>query len=400
MNMEICKIAKLCGGCQLQGKTYEEQLQYKQQYLQKLWPSLKTPKVFGMENPLYYRHKVYAALGYNRNKEIISGIFQANSHKIVKKEHCDIEELELQQIVLTIQKMMKKYRMEPYDEDRERGFLRYIYLRKSYYTQQVMVVLVVSSFVFPAKKAFIEELLEKHPSIATIVLNLNKRHTSIVLSDNEKVIYGSGKIQDTLCKTHFQLSSRSFYQVNPVQTELLYQKAIEMANVKGDERVLDTYCGIGTIGLIVSKQVKEVVGVEVNKQAIQDAIYNAKLNHRKNIHFHAVDASEYMKHAAIAKENFDVVFMDPPRSGSTHEFLSSLVKMKPKKVVYISCGPDTQKRDVQYLIKNGYKIQKFVGVDMFPYTNHVESIVCLSREKADDYVRISVHTKDLQSKAN
>ena len=145
MNMEICKIAKLCGGCQLQGKTYEEQLQHKQQYLQKLWPSLKTPKVFGMENPLYYRHKVYAALGYDRKKEIISGIFQANSHKIVKKEHCDIEELELQQIVLTIQKMMKKYRMEPYDEDRERGFLRYIYLRKSYYTQQVMVVLVVRS---------------------------------------------------------------------------------------------------------------------------------------------------------------------------------------------------------------------------------------------------------------
>ena len=379
MNMEICKIAKLCGGCQLQGKTYEEQLQYKQQYLQKLWPSLKPPKVFGMENPLYYRHKVYAALGYDRKKEIISGIFQANSHKIVKKEHCDIEELELQQIVLTIQKMMKKYRMEPYDEDRERGFLRYIYLRKSYYTQQVMVVLVVSSFVFPAKKAFIDELVEKHPSIATIVLNLNKRHTSIVLSDNEKVIYGSGKIQDTLCKTHFQLSSRSFYQVNPVQTELLYQKAIEMANLKGDERVLDTYCGIGTIGLIVSKQVKEVVGVEVNKQAIQDAIYNAKLNHRKNIRFHAVDASEYMKHAAIAKENFDVVFMDPPRSGSTPEFLSSLVKMKPKKVVYISCGPDTQKRDVQYLIKNGYKIQKFVGVDMFPYTNHVESIMTLVR---------------------
>ena len=382
MNMEICKIAKLCGGCQLQGKTYEEQLQYKQQYLQKLWPNLRAPKVFGMENPKYYRHKVYAALGYNRNKEIISGIFQANSHKIVKKEHCDIEELELQQIVLTIQKMMKKYRMEPYDEDRERGFLRYIYLRKSYYTQQVMVVLVVSSFVFPAKKAFIEELLEKHPSIATIVLNLNKRHTSIVLSDNEKVIYGSGKIQDTLCKTHFQLSSRSFYQVNPVQTELLYQKAIEMANLKGDERVLDTYCGIGTIGLIVSKQVKEVVGVEVNKQAIQDAIYNAKLNHRKNIHFHAVDASEYMKHAAIAKENFDVVFMDPPRSGSTPEFLSSLVKMKPKKVVYISCGPDTQKRDVQYLIKNGYKIQKFVGVDMFPYTNHVESIMVLTNSKS------------------
>ena len=377
--MEVCKIAKLCGGCQLQGKTYEEQLLIKQEYLHKLWPKEKLPKVFGMENPKYYRHKVYAALGYNRNKDIISGIFQANSHKIVKKDSCDIEEQELQEIVLTIQKMMKKYRMEPYDEDREKGFLRYIYLRKSYYTKQVMVVLVVSSFIFPAKKAFIDELLEKHPSIATIVLNLNKRHTSIVLSDNEKVIYGSGKIQDTLCGTHFQLSSRSFYQVNPVQTEVLYQKAIEMANLKGDERVLDTYCGIGTIGLIVSKKVKEVVGVEVNKQAIQDAIYNAKLNHRKNIRFYAVDASTYMMEASQAKESFDVVFMDPPRTGSTMQFLSSLVKMKPKKIVYISCGPDTQKRDVQYLLKNGYQMKKLVGVDMFPYTNHVETIVLLTK---------------------
>lgn len=378
--MEMCKIAKLCGGCQLQGQSYEQQLKQKQDYLQRLWPKQRLLPLLGMDDPYHYRHKVHAAFGTNRSKQIISGIFQAKSHRIIERDHCDIEEEELQQITQTITKMMKKYRMLPYDEDRQTGFLRYVYLRKGYVSQEVMVVLVVSSFVFPGKNAFIDELLEKHPSISTIVLNLNRRHTSIVLGDQEKVIYGSGNIQDTLCGCHFQISSRSFYQVNPKQTEVLYTRAIELAELTGKETVLDTYCGIGTIGLIASKQAKEVVGVEVNEEAIKDAIRNAKINHRKNIQFIAQDASQYMQEAARHKATFDVVFMDPPRTGSNVEFLSSLVKMAPKKVVYISCGPDTQVRDVKYLLNHGYVIKKIQGVDMFPFTKHVESIVLLQKK--------------------
>ncbi|MDD6468243.1 MAG: 23S rRNA (uracil(1939)-C(5))-methyltransferase RlmD [Erysipelotrichaceae bacterium] len=378
--MEKCKIAKLCGGCQLQGQSYEQQVKDKQEYLQKLWPNQRLQPFLAMEDPYHYRHKVYAAFAMDKKKQTYSGIFQANSHKVIAKDCCDIEEMQLQQIVQTITKMMKKYRMMPYDEDKETGFLRYVYLRKGYVSQEVMVVLVVSSFVFPAKNAFIDELLEKHPCISTIVLNLNRRHTSIVLGEKEKVIYGSGHIQDTLCGCHFQISSRSFYQVNPRQTEVLYQKAIEMANLTGKETVLDTYCGIGTIGLIASKQAKEVIGVELNQEAIKDAIRNAKINHRKNIRFIAKDASVYMQEAAEHQVTFDVVFMDPPRTGSTVEFLSSLVKMAPKRVVYISCGPDTQVRDVKYLLKHGYVIQKIQGVDMFPFTRHVECVAVLSLE--------------------
>ena len=250
-----------------------------------------------------------------------------------------------------------------------------------------MVTLVVKDFVFKSKKAFVSALTEAHPSIETIVLNENRRHTSIVLGQNEQVIYGNGHIQDTLCKTHFQLSSRSFYQVNPVQTEKLYETAIHFANLTEQDTVLDAYCGIGTIGLIASRQCKSVVGVELNRQAIQDAVYNAKLNHRKNITFVNADAGEYMIEAAGSKKTFDVVFMDPPRTGSDEHFLSCLVKLQPKKIVYISCGPDTQKRDVAYLLKHGYRIRKIQPCDMFPFTDHVETVVLLSRMNEPGYIK-------------
>jgi 23S rRNA (uracil1939-C5)-methyltransferase len=234
--------------------------------------------------------------------------------------------------------------------------------------------------VFPGKNNFVDALLKKHPEITTIVMNVNNRKTSVVLGDVEKVLYGKGYIEDTLCGCIFQISPKSFYQINPIQTEILYSKAIEMARLKRDEAVLDAYCGIGTISLIVSSRVKSVIGVELNKDAVKDAIRNAKRNNITNAYFYNDDAGEFMVKLAEEKKKMDVVFMDPPRSGSDAKFLSSILRLAPKQVIYISCNPVTQERDLSHLTKNGYKVTEIQPVDMFPQTFHVECIVRLEKK--------------------
>ena len=224
-------------------------------------------------------------------------------------------------------------------------------------------------------------LRKLHPEITTVVLNVNDRKTSMVLGERNLVLYGKGYIEDQLCGYTFRISPSSFYQVNPVQTEILYQKAIEMAQLTGKERVIDAYCGIGAIGIIASKHVKEVISVELNKDAVKDAITNSKINGIKNVRFYQGDAGKFMVNMAERKESVDVVFMDPPRAGSDEAFLSSIVRLKPKKVVYISCNPETLARDLKYMEKNGYKAVKAVPVDMFSWTGHVETVCLLSRNK-------------------
>ena len=255
-----------------------------------------------------------------------------------------------------------------------------------------MVVLVTSTPVFPAKKRFTEALLKLHPEITTILMNLNDRYTSMVLGEQEKVLYGPGKIQDILCGCRFQISAKSFYQINPAQTEALYLKAMEYAGLTGSETVIDAYCGIGTIGLVAAKRgAKKVVGVELNRDAVKDAIENAKLNKLSNAWFCAGDAGEFMLEMSLEKEPADVVFMDPPRAGSDRTFLSSLIALSPQKVVYISCNPETQQRDLRYLTSKGpYRVTRIQPVDMFPHTNHVETVVLLSHKKADSYIHIDV----------
>ncbi len=210
-------------------------------------------------------------------------------------------------------------------------------------------------------------------------MNINKRRTSVVLGNEETVLYGKGYIEDILCGVKFQISAKSFYQVNPIQTEILYNKGIEMAKLKGNETVIDAYCGIGTISLIVSDKVKKVIGVELNKDAVKDAIKNAKNNHIKNTYFYNDDAGDFMVKLANENKKMDLVIMDPPRSGSDEKFLSSLIKLSPKKVIYVSCNPVTLKRDLKYLTKNGYKVKEIQPVDMFPQTAHVECVALLQR---------------------
>ena len=242
-----------------------------------------------------------------------------------------------------------------------------------------MVVLVAASPIFPTQKPFVKKLLELHPEITTVILNVNDRFTPVVLGEREKVLYGSGTIEDTLCGHRFRISPRSFYQVNPVQTEVLYGKAMEFAALTGTETVLDAYCGVGTIGITASVGAKQVIGVELNRDAVKDAIANARLNGLKNCWFTAGDAGEYMQGMAREGIRPDVVFLDPPRAGSSEAFLRALLKTAPARVVYVSCDPETLARDLDVLTAGGYRVQRIQPVDMFPFTEHVESVVKLTR---------------------
>ena len=376
----ICPVSRKCGGCQLMNMTYEEQLAFKQAKVIKLLGSFhRVNKIIGMNNPFHYRNKVQAAFGRTRNGEIISGVYQSSTHNIVKTDSCLIEDDKADEIILTIRKLVKSFKLTVFDERNQRGFLRHVLVKHGFSTGEIMVVLVTGTSNFLSKNNFISELLRLHPEITTIIQNVNNKYTSMVLGDKETVLYGKGYIEDILCGCTFRISPKSFYQINPIQTEILYNKAIDFAELSGRERVIDAYCGIGTIGIVASKKAGEVIGCEVNPDAIRDAKVNAKINDIKNIQFICADAGEFMLSLKEQGERCDVLFMDPPRAGSDKKFLSSAVALMPEKIVYISCNPETQQRDLTYLTRNGYKVKKIQPVDMFPYTNHVECVVRLSR---------------------
>jgi 23S rRNA (uracil1939-C5)-methyltransferase len=243
-----------------------------------------------------------------------------------------------------------------------------------------MVVLVTAFMDFPKESQFVNALLSRHPEITTVVQNVNNKFTSLILGEESRVLYGNGYIEENLCGFRFRISPKAFYQINPIQTEFLYNKALEYADFKGTERIIDAYCGTGTIGLIASKNVKSVLGVEINKDAVKDAKENAKLNGIENIKFFTADAGKFMVDLANNNEKIDTVIMDPARAGSDIPFLSSLVKLSPEKVVYVSCNPETLARDLMYLSKNGYKVRKIQPVDMFPHTDHVECVCLIERK--------------------
>lgn len=375
-----CALYKKCGGCQLQNMTYPEQLSFKQvKAIRSLGSFGHVEEIIGMDKPVHYRNKVQAAFGY-RNGRIISGVYQSSSHNIVPVDECMLEDKLADSIIVSIRKMLPKYKLTSYNEDTGRGFLRHVLVKRSFTTGQTMVVLVSGTPLFPKKDEFVKELLTLHKEITTVIHNINGAKTSLVLGERETVLYGDGYIEDKLCGKTFRISAKSFYQINPVQTQVLYSKAIEFAELTGKERVLDAYCGTGTIGIVASDKAKEVTGVELNAQAVRDAKVNAKLNNVENIRFFTADAGKFMVEAAKAEETFDTVFMDPPRAGSDLNFLKSLVTLAPKKIVYVSCNVETQERDLRFLCKNGYRVKKIQPVDMFPHTAHVESVVMLAKK--------------------
>ena len=318
------------------------------------------------------------------------------THRVVPVRHCLIEDRRADRIIQTIVAMLPAYKLRIYNEYTHRGFLRHILIRTGHVTGQIMVVLVATSLEFPGKKAFVQELIQRHPEITTVVLNCNQRETSMVLGTKEITLYGEGYMEDELCGKRFRISPQSFYQVNAKQCELLYRTAIDAAQLTGAETLLDAYCGTGTIGLCASDGCKQLIGVELNADAIRDAKENACRNGVENARFLCDDAGRFMQKLAKEGNAPDVVMMDPPRAGSDQKFLQSLLMLKPKRVVYVSCNPETLARDLRVLVDGGYRAEWATPVDMFPGTEHVETVVLLSKGEIDSKkVRVEFSLEDM-----
>lgn len=401
--LALCPAAGVCGACAYLGMSYKEQLALKERYIAGLLKGICPVKgIIGMEDPYHYRNKVNAAFQYRRGRdakkgsEIVSGIYQEGTHRVVNIDSCLLEDQTADAIICTIRSLLKSFKIKVYDEDTGYGLLRHVMIRRGFTSGEVMVVLVASSPIFPSKNNFVNALRERHPEITTVVLNVNDRHTSMVLGNRNIVLYGKGFIEDTLCSTVFRISPNSFYQVNSVQTEKLYNKAVELAGLTGRELVIDAYCGIGTIGLIAAPRAKEVVGVELNSDAVKDAVVNAKRNRITNARFFQGDAGRFMTDLAAEGGKADIVFMDPPRQGSTPEFLEAVAALRPNKVIYISCNPETLARDLKVLQKKGYAAKEAWGVDMFGWCEDVETVVLLSKGEIDSKkVRVEFSLEDM-----
>lgn len=381
MEEKKCPYIKYCGACKYEHNDYNKQLEEKQKLVEGLIGKyVKVNNIVAMNFPFYYRNKVHYVLNKGKDGKAYAGLYKEGSHDVVGVKHCLIEDTRAQRIVKTVVELIDSFKYSVYFEDKGEGLFRHVLIRTSYKKHEVMVTLVLTDSKLPNKNDFIKELTTRHPEIKTVVLNVNDRDTSYILGDKELVLYGPGYIEDILCKKTFRISSKSFYQVNPNQTVKLYEKAIEYAGLTGKEKVIDAYSGIGTIGIIASDKSKSVISVESNKEAVKDAIINAKINNIKNIYFNNLDASEFMEDSAKNGEICDVVFTDPPRQGSDERFIKAIKSLKPEKVVYISCNPYSLKRDLIEFKKIGYKLIEATPFDMFPWTEHVEALVLMTRE--------------------
>ncbi len=424
-----CPISKQCGGCEWLNVPYPIQLKRKQKYIEELFEplckdlSMHMYEIDGMENPTRCRNKIIVPFGSNKKGAVIYGLYAKNSHRIVQKDDCFVEDALAAPILKTIASLAKSFKIYPYNEKTGMGFLRYVLLRIGASTGEVLVCLVCAGKVLKSSKAFVRELRKRHPQISTVVLNTNSRNTNVVLGEQEHILYGKGWIEDEILGCKFRISAGSFFQVNPRQTQKLYSCALEMAGVLAEDSqgdgskassnkrksdssisldsisptkddspnsstltkndspisVLDAYCGTGTIGIIAAKCGAYVAGVESNSAAVKDAKSNARRNKIDSIKFELADASDFMSDCAKNSQTFDVVIMDPPRAGADEKFLKSLAQMAPSKIVYISCNPKTQVRDCSYLLKRGYRISKIQPMDMFPHTPHVETVVLMSK---------------------
>ena len=384
--MECRLKAKKCGGCPMLGLDYAEQLKQKEAAVRKLVGKYgPVAPIRGAENPCHYRNKVISTFAAGPGGKLVSGIYAAGTHKVLPVEGCLLQDEVLDTVMQAVRAAASTCRYQPYNEDKGTGLLRHCLLRRGVVSGQVMVVLVTAQPVLPGAKNFVRALLaeaeKRHVPVTTVVQNYNPRRTSVVLGEEEKVLYGKGFILDTLCGKTYALSPRSFYQINHDQTEALYGLAVEAARLTGKEVVLDAYCGIGTIGLTASGRAKQVVGVELNRDAVRDAIGNARHNDVKNARFFAADATQWITEAAAAGQRADVIFMDPPREGSTPQFIESVARMAPKRVVYVSCNPETMARDLALLTAKGYRAEGFTPVDLFPQTAHCEVVGALTRSQ-------------------
>ena len=377
-----CSHAKKCNGCQLLNLSYEEQLSHKQaRLISLLGKYCHVDEIIGMDEPYHYRNKVQAAF-CSKSGKVSSGVYQSATRRVVEVDSCLINDKTADEIVLTVRDLCPRFKIKPYDLRTGKGFLRHVLVRRAFNTGETMCVLVTAGGAFPSARSFVNELVRRHPEIKTVVHCVNNTETGLFLGNNATTLYGDGYITDKLCGLNFRISARSFYQVNPIQTEKLYTCAKEFAALTGKERLIDAYCGTGTIGLIMADGCASVLGVEVNKDAVADAKKNAEINGVKNAEFYAADAGAVMDELAAAGEHFDTVITDPPRAGCSYKFLKSVATLAPDKVVYVSCNPETLARDLGILRKLGYKAERIQPFDMFPHTEHCEVICSLRRLNA------------------
>ena len=386
-----CMVYQRCGSCQMLHMKYEEQILFKKEMVNRLFKNDKIPFTFKeiIDSSIKegYRNKMQVAYKAKDGK-VIYGFYEEDSHRIIPLDYCFVQSEKQNQIVKEIAKIMQELKITPYNEDKRVGVIRFALIREAFKTNEILVTIVTNGELFPARNEFVKRLRARCPFISTIIQNYNSRKTSIILGDQERVLYGSGYIVDELCDIKFKLSSKTFYQVNPKQAERLYNKVIEFGEFTKDDIVIDAYCGVGTIGMAVSRYVKEVIGVENNKTSVQCAKMNAHDNNIRNIQFVLDDATNYLVNLSKQKAQIDVLIMDPPRTGSTESFLEAIKKLNPKKVIYVSCDPHTLTRDLKVLLPN-YNVSNGCLVDMFVGTYHVETVVSLGKifEKPKDYVR-------------
>lgn len=380
--MELkCPHFSLCGGCSKLHISYEEEIKEKEEYIKKLFQSVgykKEIEIVKADTPYYYRNKVMMAFKLSKTKKVVSGIYEEHSHKIVPVDDCLIQSQVINKVLKSVNIALSKNKITPFVNG---GVVKHVLVRHAMKTNQVMVVIVTPTDMFPGRANFIKDLLKLEPNITTIVQNVQSRDTSIVLGTKERVLYGKGFIIDELCGLKFKLSPRSFFQINPPQTEKLYNIAMEFANLRSGNTVIDAYSGIGTIGMVASKTCGKVICVENNPDAVNDAKFNAKFNNITNVNFYCEDSTKFINELALNKIKVDCVILDPPRTGTTYNFISAIAKMGIKRVVYVSCGPETLARDLKIFKDFGYEIKNAKCVDMFSKTEHVECVCTLSLAK-------------------
>ena len=384
--MTSCPYSKKCGGCTYSDKTYAEQLEIKNTLVRKLLgqtakeSGIKLEPIVGAKEPLYYRNKVHSVFARTKKGQIIRGIYRRDSHEVISVSGCLLEDKKADAIIEEIKRLVPSFKYRIFDEDNGTGWLRHVLVRTGSCggKEEIMVILVTADVAFPGKNNFVKALRTAFPEITTIIQNINKKRTSMVLGDRDIVIYGKGFIEDDRLGLKFRISPGSFFQINSEQTKKLYGLALEFAQLTGKETVLDAYCGTGTIGMFMSRSAKKVTGVELNPDAVRDARDNAKRNGITNIDFICADATKYMQeHTDLS---FDVLCMDPPRSGSTPEFIKAAAGMNIGRVVYVSCNTETLARDLKLFAKQGYRLKKLVPVDMFPLTDNIECCALLERK--------------------
>ena len=399
----VCPSARQCGGCQLQAVSYEEQKVFKEKklrgHLERIggFHDLPMEPLIGMDEPYHYRNKAQFPVGRNKEGRIITGFYAGRTHAIIENRDCTLGIPQNKDVLDRVIAHMEKYNIAPYDEMTGRGLVRHIFVRYGFFTGEIMVCLIINGQELPHQKELIEKLCEM-PGMTSISLNINKKRNNVILGDKVKTIWGQEFITDKIGDISYEISPLSFFQVNPKQTWKLYSKALEYADLHGEETVWDLYCGIGTISLFLAQKARFVRGVEIVPAAIEDAKRNAKINNIENVEFFVGKAEEvlpreYEKNGVYA----DVIVVDPPRKGCDEMLLKTILKMQPKRVVYVSCDSATLARDLLFLCDNGYELKKVCGVDQFPQTVHVETVVLLSQQKPDDTIEIDLDLDELDA---